>query len=104
MFLKIVPPKNWQPRKDQYKNLDFTIPSPIEQIVSGNNGVYEMVYLQRESRSLSRYEKLVECFDKNYDPNKLIDLEKKVKLIWLFDKFFIFVKKNLSLKFKYLIC
>jgi len=37
-----------------------------------------MVYLQRESRSLSRYVKLVECFDKNFDPNKLIDLEKKV--------------------------
>ena len=73
---------------DQYKNLDFTIPGPIEQIVSGNNGIYEMVYLQRESRSLSRYEKLVDCFDKSYDPNKLIDLEKKVRnLIFLIGSF-----------------
>jgi len=83
------------PRKDNYENLDFTIPGPIEQIVSGNNGVYEMVYLQRESRSLSRYEKLVECFDKTYDPNKLIDLEKKVKFnLYFFKFFFMFVQLN----------
>jgi len=37
-----------------------------------------MVYLQRESRSLSRYKKLVDCFDKNFDENKLFDIEKKV--------------------------
>lgn len=54
------------------------IPGPIEQIVNGKNGVYDMIYLQRESRSLSRYEKLVELFDKNYDSDKLMEMEKKV--------------------------
>ena len=40
------------------------MPKPIEQIVSGRDGFYELVYLQRESRLLSKYKKLVQSFDK----------------------------------------
>jgi len=54
-----------------------------------------MVYLQRESRSLSRYEKLVESFDKNFDENKLSEMEKKV-FNFSFNKLFF---KNFSFIF-----
>ena len=29
-----------------YKNIDFTIPHPIEQIVNGQNGIYDLILLQ----------------------------------------------------------
>jgi len=64
--------------------LDFTIPKPIEQIINGRDGIYELIYLQKESRSFSRYKKLVEVFDKNFDEEKLIDYEKKVMFFFTF--------------------
>ena len=54
------------------------MPKPIEQIVCGKDGIYELLYLQRESRTLSKYKKLVEGYDKflknDYEKN-----EKQVK-------------------------
>ena len=74
----MIPPKSWKARKDGYKNLNFIIPHPIEQIVAGKEGFYELFLLQRESRLLSKYEKLVESFDKITENKKPIDLEKLV--------------------------
>jgi hypothetical protein len=74
----VVPPKGWKARKDNYKNLDFTIPHPIEQIVSGKDGYYELIYLQRESRPLTKYHKLVESFDKMTEGKTPLELEKMV--------------------------
>jgi len=73
----VIPPKGWKARKDNYKDLDIVVPRPIEQIVSGKDGVYELIYLQRESRTLSKYKKLVEGFDK-YNGNNYEETEKKV--------------------------
>lgn len=56
----------------------MVVPRPIEQIVSGKDGVYELIYLQRESRMLSKYKKLVEGFDK-YLGDDYQETEKKVK-------------------------
>jgi hypothetical protein len=64
----------------------MVVPRPIEQIVSGKDGVYELINLQRESRMLSKYKKLVEGFDK-YLGNKYEEIEKKVNLFNLFFKF-----------------
>jgi len=77
----VIPPKGWKARKDDYKNLDFVIPHPIEQIVAGNEGFYELFLLQRESRLLSRYEKLVKSFDKITENKKPVDVEKLVSKI-----------------------
>ena len=62
----------------------MVVPRPIEQIVSGKDGVYELIYLQRESRMLSKYKKLVEGFDK-YLGDDFEETEKKV--ILAFPKF-----------------
>jgi len=40
------------------------VPKPIEQIITGKEGFYELLYLQKESRMLTRYRKAVEGFDK----------------------------------------
>ena len=74
-------PKNYKARKDHYANLEFTIPSPIEQIVTGSGGLFEVVLIQRESRSLTKYKKLVECFDKLTEEKNHLQIEKMVKIL-----------------------
>ncbi len=75
---QVVPPKCWKARKDDYKNIEFSIPQPIEQIITGKDGFYELFLLQRESRPLSKYKKSVECFDKITDNKKTVEIEKLV--------------------------
>ena len=79
LIYQVVPPKSFKARKDNYKNLEFTIPHPIEQIVTGENGHYELVLMQKESRPLSKYRKLVSDLDKRSENKKTIDVEKIVK-------------------------
>lgn len=59
--------------------MDFNIPSPIEQIVTGSSGLYELILIQRESRSLSKYKKLVIGFDKLTENKTPVEIEKMVK-------------------------
>jgi hypothetical protein len=75
-----VPPKSYKPRKDNYKNLEFTIPYPIEQVITGTSGMYEIILLQKEARSLSKYRKLVEGFDGLTENKTPLEIEKLVKL------------------------
>ena len=81
---QIVPPKNWKARKDNYTNLEFIIPSPIEQIVTGAAGLFEVVLIQRESRSLTKYKKLVETFDKLTDEKTPLQIERMVKFTFTY--------------------
>ena len=53
------------------------MPRPIEQIISGKGGIYELINLQRESRILTKYKKLVEVHDKYFTKN-IEEMEKKV--------------------------
>jgi hypothetical protein len=76
-----VPPKGYKARNDNYKDLDFVIPHPIEQIVGGKDGLFDLILLQRESRSLSKYAKLVKGYDKDNENKEPIDIEKKVSKI-----------------------
>lgn len=77
--MKVVPPKTWKPKKDNYKNIEFTIPYPIEQVVTGSSGIYEVFLIQREARSLNKYRKLVESFDSLTEGRKPIEIEKLVR-------------------------
>jgi hypothetical protein len=74
----VVPPKGFKARKDDYKDIDFIVPHPIEQIVGGKDGLFDLILLQRESRSLSKYAKLVKGYDKENENREPIDIEKKV--------------------------
>ena len=76
-----MPPRGWKPKKDNYKNLELNIPFPIEQIVTGNSGIYEVFLIQREFRSLAKYKKLVECFDQLTDNKTPLEIEKLVSIL-----------------------
>jgi hypothetical protein len=46
--------------------------------VGGKDGLFELILLQRESRSLLKYAKLVQGYDKDTENKKPIEIEKKV--------------------------
>ena len=77
IIIKVVPPKEWTSRSSSYDMENFTIKSPIEQIVNGRSGFYELIYIQRESRSLCRYKKLLSPLDKLSENQNLNEVEKK---------------------------
>lgn len=56
---KIIPPPEWVPRKAGYDNLNFTIKSPIEQIVNVcRDGVYTQYNIQRRSMNFREFKRL----------------------------------------------
>ncbi|XP_014206519.1 lysine-specific demethylase 4C isoform X2 [Copidosoma floridanum] len=77
---KIIPPKEWVPRKQGYKieDMDLMIPSPITQMVNGKQGIFQQFNIQRKSMSVQEYEKLANS-EKHKTPKHFDyeDLERK---------------------------
>ncbi|CAG5121108.1 unnamed protein product [Candidula unifasciata] len=75
---KIIPPKEWVPRKKGYDDLDLMIPAPIEQVVTGQQGLYTQYNVQKKAMHVKEFEKLANssryCTPKHYDYE---DLERK---------------------------
>jgi jumonji domain-containing protein 2 len=76
---KIVPPKEWCPRKKGYTNLeDIQIKTPISQRVEGKEGIYTQYNIQQRSMTVGEFEELAKSSKyatpahKSYD-----DLERK---------------------------
>ncbi|KAH7980735.1 hypothetical protein HPB49_018771 [Dermacentor silvarum] len=46
---KIIPPKEWISRKGGYDDIEMDIPSPISQVVSGGQGLYQQYNIQKKS-------------------------------------------------------
>lgn len=57
----------------------MTVQRPIEQNVWGSNGIFELMYLLRESRSIDKYEKYVSKFDYCIKDKSHYEVE---KLFW----------------------
>ncbi|XP_055084374.1 lysine-specific demethylase 4A isoform X1 [Periophthalmus magnuspinnatus] len=75
---KIVPPKEWKPRAT-YENIDdLVIPAPIQQVVTGQSGLFTQYNIQKKAMSLREFRKMANS-DKfccpNYDDFE--DLERK---------------------------
>lgn len=65
-IFKIIPPKEYKPRKDNYINFDYKIPHPIEQIVSGEKGIYKVTLITHSARTYKKYAK---CSNDNHVDN-----------------------------------
>lgn len=76
---KVVAPKGWKARKSGYDNLGLTVQRPIEQNIWGSNGVFELMYFLRESRSIEKYQKFVGQFDSTIKKKSDFEIE---KLFW----------------------
>ncbi|ETN59259.1 JmjC domain-containing histone demethylation protein 3C [Anopheles darlingi] len=79
-LVKVVPPPEWVPRKQGYdvKDINITIRTPISQIVSGRQGIYQQLNIQKRSLTVQEfYEKAKQerhCTPKHFD---YADIEKK---------------------------
>ncbi|XP_046975245.1 probable lysine-specific demethylase 4B [Vanessa cardui] len=77
---KVIPPPEWVPRKKGYDldELNVTIPSPICQVVTGKQGLFQQINIQKKSMTVKQFAVLANsakyCTPKhtNYD-----DLERK---------------------------
>ncbi|KAB7495545.1 putative lysine-specific demethylase 4B, partial [Armadillidium nasatum] len=57
---KIIPPPEWKPRKSGYnlEDLDLTIPAPICQVVTGKQGVFQQINIQKKPMTVKEFEAL----------------------------------------------
>lgn len=96
----MVPPAGFVARKEGYDNLSFTVKSkystwqlffliwihiplePIEQNVTGSKGIHELVYFLKESKSLERFKKSAQEFDKYLTGKSHDEIEKLVSLLF----------------------
>jgi jumonji domain-containing protein 2 len=57
---QIIPPKEYVPRKRGYDDIDVTINSPIQQVVTGGQGLYQQYNIQKRSMSIKDFKKMAE--------------------------------------------
>ncbi|XP_043576857.1 lysine-specific demethylase 4B isoform X2 [Chiloscyllium plagiosum] len=75
---KVIPPKEWKPRKSYDDIDDMTIPAPIQQVVTGQSGLFTQYNIQKKSMTVGEYRKLANsekyCTPRHMDFD---DLERK---------------------------
>lgn len=56
-LVKVIPPPEWIPRKQGYdlKNINVTIRTPISQVVSGMQGLYQQLNIQKRSMTVQEF-------------------------------------------------
>ncbi|XP_013139255.1 PREDICTED: probable lysine-specific demethylase 4B [Papilio polytes] len=54
---KVIPPPEWVPRKKGYNldELNITIPSPICQVVTGKQGLFQQINIQKKSMTVRQF-------------------------------------------------
>ncbi|XP_015122573.1 lysine-specific demethylase 4A isoform X2 [Diachasma alloeum] len=79
---KVIPPPEWVPRKSGYnvESMDLTIPAPICQVVTGKQGLYQQINIQKKSMTIQEYEKLANS--ERYATPKHFDYEDLERKYW----------------------
>lgn len=77
---KIIPPAEWCPRRGGYDNIDMTIPSPITQVVTGCQGLYQQYNIQKKALTVKEFEKLANS--DRYKTPKHFDYEELERKYW----------------------
>lgn len=79
---KVIPPSEWVPRKKGYKveDMDLVIPAPICQVVTGKQGLYQQINIQKKSMTVQEYENLANS--KQYKTPDHFDFEDLERKYW----------------------
>ncbi|XP_017761508.1 PREDICTED: lysine-specific demethylase 4C isoform X1 [Eufriesea mexicana] len=79
---KVIPPPEWIPRKRGYSldDLDLTIPAPICQVVTGKQGLYQQINIQKKSMTVKEYSKLANS--ERYNTPRHFDYEDLERKYW----------------------
>lgn len=80
---KVVPPKEWIPRRNGYDNLDdinVVIPAPICQVVTGKQGLYQQFNIQKKPLTVKQFAELADT--ERYQTPKHSDYEELERKYW----------------------
>lgn len=77
---KVIPPKEWCPRKCGYEDINMTIPAPISQEVQGRQGLFQQYNMQKRSMSVRDFQKLANS--ERYNTPKFFDYEDLERKYW----------------------
>lgn len=56
--LQIIPPKEWKPRQTYDDIDDVVIPAPIQQVVTGQSGLFTQYNIQKKAMTVGEYRRL----------------------------------------------
>ncbi|KAM6226484.1 lysine-specific demethylase 4C isoform 7-T12 [Spheniscus humboldti] len=77
---KVVPPKEWKPRKHYNDIEDLVIPAPIQQMVTGQSGLFTQYNIQKKPMTVKEFKQLANS-DKYCTP-RYIDYEDLERKYW----------------------
>ncbi|XP_034476639.1 probable lysine-specific demethylase 4B isoform X3 [Drosophila innubila] len=80
---KVVPPSEWVPRRSGYADLDalnVTIPAPICQVVTGKQGCYQQINIQKKPLTVKQFSELAST--ERYATPKHFDFEDLERKYW----------------------
>ncbi|XP_039532600.1 lysine-specific demethylase 4A isoform X2 [Pimephales promelas] len=77
---KIIPPKNWKPRRSYDGIDDLLIPAPIQQVVTGQSGLFTQYNIQKKSMTVKEFRKTANS-DKFCSP-RYDDFEELERKYW----------------------
>ncbi|XP_033248157.1 uncharacterized protein LOC108158417 isoform X6 [Drosophila miranda] len=80
---KVVPPAEWIPRRSGYADLDalnVTIPAPICQVVTGKQGYYQQINIQKKPLTVKQFSDLAST--ERYATPKHFDYEDLERKYW----------------------
>ncbi|KAJ8278337.1 hypothetical protein GJAV_G00086530 [Gymnothorax javanicus] len=75
---KVIPPKEWKPRRSYETIEEMVIPAPIMQVVTGQSGLFTQYNIQKKAMTVGEYRKLANSKKYCTPPHKdFDDLERK---------------------------
>ncbi|KAF4524768.1 hypothetical protein B566_EDAN012390 [Ephemera danica] len=85
---KVIPPKEWVPRKSGYAldDIDMTIPSPINQVVTGSKGYYQQLNFSKNPITVKEFYKMASS--KAYRPPDVETFSELERIYWKNISFF----------------
>lgn len=81
-LIQVVPPPEWVPRKSGYElnDLEVTIPAPICQVVTGKQGLYQQINIQKRAMTVQQYAELANS--DRYNTPRHFDYEDLERKYW----------------------
>lgn len=78
----MIPPPEYVPRKIGYDldTMNMTIPAPIEQNMTGKQGIYQQINIQKKSITVKQFRDL--AFSERYQPPKHFDYDELERNYW----------------------
>ncbi|XP_061894365.1 lysine-specific demethylase 4A isoform X3 [Entelurus aequoreus] len=77
---KVIPPEGWRPRKTYDDIDDLVIPAPIQQVVTGQSGLFTQYNIQKKPMTVSEFRK-ASNMDKFCNP-QYVDVDELERKFW----------------------